>query len=448
MCKRIEREESMKKFTDFIEQFIDPLMQKLNQYKIITALKNGTMFMTPFLILGGLAMVVIFFPGLDQVAPEVATWLSTNLGQLTDCTIGFMGLVMLVGVASAYSKEQEINQIYGVLTAILSFMIVTIFSSTQEIMINDVPTTVTLNGVIPTGTFGSRSMITGIIVALVSVKIFSVIFHKNIVIKMPDSVPPMVTNAFVSVFPASGALIFFIILRIIFAATPYGSLTECIYTVITTPLLGIGNNIFSFILITQILANILWFFGIHGTNVVNAVWGPILSTMGVANLEAFRAGADVPYIISDAFNTVYGICNVYVIVIAVWLAMRSRRMKSVAKVASVPAMFCISEPMVFGLPIFMNPILMIPYIFCSSVQFAIAYVLCVIGFAPIPVIPTPWTCPAFINVLLATNWNFMGVLTQVILIVVGVLIWLPFMKLLDKSFLKDEEKETVEIQEA
>lgn len=436
----------MEKFTRWIEQFIDPLMQRLNQYKIITALKNGTMFMTPFLILGGLTLVVICFPGLDKAAPELALWLGMNLGQLSDCTIGFMGFVMLIGVASAYAKEQEINQIYGVITAILCFMIVTIFSATQAVMIDGVATQVTMNGVIATGAFGSRSMITGIIVALTSIKIFAVVFHKNIIIKMPDSVPPMVSNAFTSVFPASAALIVFVIIRIIFLSTPYGSLTECIYAVITTPLLGIGNNIFSFILITQIFANVLWYFGIHGTNVVMAVWGPILATMGVANLEAFRAGDPLPYIISDSFNGVYGICNVYVIIIAVWLVMRSKRMKSVAKVASVPALFCISEPMVFGLPIFMNPILMIPYLICSSVQFTLAYVLCVVGFAPVPVIPTPWTCPAFINILLATNWNFMGVVTQLILIVVGVLIWLPFMKVLDRSFLHDEEQELVEVQ--
>ena len=433
----------MNKITSMLEKYIEPLMEKINSYKLISALKNGTMFMTPFLIFGGIVLIITNFPGLDKIAPDLATWLDTNLGQLSTVTIGFMGLVMIIGVASAYSKELKINEIYGTITALLSYMVVTLFSSTQEVLIDGATQTATLNNVIPTDAFGSRAMITGIIVAIVSVRIFAWVYHKNLVIKMPESVPPMVTNAFTSVFPASISLVFFVIVRIIFMATPYGSLTECIYTLITLPLMGIGNNIFSFLLITQIFANILWFFGIHGTNVVNSVWSPILTTMGVANLEAFQAGKDLPYIISNSFNSVYGITSVYVIAIAMLIVMRSKRMRGVAKVSTLPAVFCISEPMVFGLPIFMNPILFIPYLLCSSVQLGLAYVLCVIGFAPVPVIPTPWTCPVFINALLSTNWNFMGVITQIILIVVGVLIWLPFMKLLDKSFLKDEQEESV-----
>ena len=430
----------MDRITAMLEKYIEPVMTKINSYKLINALKNGTMFMTPYLIFGGIILVITNFPGLDKISPEISTWLNTNLSQLSNCTIGFMGLIMIIGMASAYSEELKINQIYGTITALLSYLVVTVFSSTQEILIDGVSQTATMSNVIPLDAFGSRSMITGIIVALISVRIFAWVIEKDIVIKMPENVPPMVSNAFTSVLPAAASILFFGVVRIVFAYTPFGSLTECIYTLITTPLMGIGNNIISFLLITQIFANLLWFFGIHGTNVVNSVWAPVLTTMGVANLEAFQAGKDLPYIISNSFNSVYGITNVYVIIIAMLIVMKSKRMKSVAKVSTVPAVFCISEPMVFGLPIFMNPILFIPYLLCSSIQFAIAYFLCYIGFAPVPVIPTPWTCPAFINVLLATNWNFMGVITQLILIVVGVLIWLPFMKVLDRSFLKEENQ--------
>lgn len=436
----------MEKITALLEKYIEPLMTKLNSYKLINALKSGTMFMTPYLIIGGIILVITNFPGLENINPELADWLGTNLGQLSSCTISFMGLIMIIGVASAYSKELEINEIYGTITALLSYLVITMFTSTQEVVVDGVTQTVTMGNVIPTDAFGSQSMITGIIVALISVKIFAVVYHKNLVIKMPDSVPQMVSDSFTSLFPAAASIVFFGIVRLIFSYTPYETLTNCIYTVLTVPLLGIGNNIISFLLVTQIFANILWFFGIHGTNVVNSVWAPILTTMGVANLEAFQAGKELPYIISNTFNSVYGITNVYVILIAMLIVMKSNRMKSVAKVATVPAVFCISEPMVFGLPIFMNPILFIPYLLCSSVQFAIAYVLCAIGFAPIPVISVPWTCPAFINVLLATNWDFMGVVTQLILIVVGVLIWLPFMKVLDNSYLKDEQNEQIEVQ--
>lgn len=197
---------------------------------------------------------------------------------------------------------------------------------------------------------------------------------------------------------------------------------------------------FSFIFVTQICANFLWFCGIHGSNVINAIWDPILQIMTLANMTAFQSGIHIPYIISTTFKNVYGITNVYVIIISLILIPKSKRLKKVTKMSLIPSLFCISEPMVFGIPIFMNPILFIPYILCSSLQFLVAYFLCVIGFAPIPVIPVPWTAPLFLNVLISTNWDIKGVLTQIILIIIGVVIWGPFIRVLDHKYLKEEKK--------
>lgn len=428
----------MAKIEQYLENYIEPFMEKVDENKVMSALKAGSMATTPFLILGGLVMIIINFPGLENIYPDAHAWLNEILSPLVDCTFGLSGLIMLVGIAVAYAKELEVHTVYATITALLCLMLVTPFRVSQTVIVEGVSHNITLNGILSVQAFGFRSMITAIIISIISVRLFAFVYHKDLVLKMPKSVPPMVFHAFTTIIPASLALLLFLIVRIILNATPFDSLTDCIYSIVITPLLGIGNNIFSFIGVTQILANILWFFGIHGTNVVQAIWGPILQTMGIANLEALRLGNDFPYIISDAFHNGYGITNVYVILITMMLVMKSKRMKKVAKMSMVPAIFCVSEPMMFGLPIFMNPILLFPFFVCSSLQFIIAYILCFIGFAPIPVIPTPWTTPIFINILIATNWNIMGVITQIILLLVGVIVWYPFLRALDHRYMKEE----------
>lgn len=439
----------MNNFMELLERRLMPLAEVISRNKYLIATRDGFLVNMPLLIIGSFFMLINNFPikpWTDFLSNTTlnGTSLSALLSVPTNATYSIMAIFVVIGIGYNFAKQMKVNPLFSAATAVVGWFMLMPFSTSftpegsKEIF---------QVSSLPLEWIGARGIFIGIICSFVAVHIYKFVSDKGWVIKMPAGVPSTVTSSFASLIPIALVMTSFLVIHLIFKLTPWDNAFNFIFQFLQLPLQHIGDSLGAMVII-YLFAHILWFFGIHGTNVVNAIWGPILSTMGVANLEAFRAGNSIPYIISDAFNTVYGICNVYVIVIAVWLAMRSRRMKSVAKVASVPAMFCISEPMVFGLPIFMNPILMIPYILCSSVQFAIAYVLCVVGFAPVPVIPTPWTCPAFINVLLATNWNFMGVVTQVILIIVGVLIWLPFMKLLDKSFLKDEEGETAQIQEA
>lgn len=430
----------MDKITLILEKYIEPAIGKFDDNKVMVSLKAGSIFTTPFLILGGFVSVIIYFPGLEKIFPSFFQWAVENLSIVEECTFGLSAIMMLLGVSSSYAKEYKVNTIYATITAFLCFLMITIFKDTQSIMVDGVLHEVTVSNVIPVSAFGFRGIIVAILVSLLSVRIYAYLTHHKVAIKMPESIPPNTFNAFSAIVPAAGTILVFLIIRNIFLNSPYESVTNFIYQIITTPLLGVGNNIFSFIFVTQICGNILWFFGVHGTNVVNTIWNPILQTMTMANITAFKAGETLPFIVSNTFNTVYGITGVYVIVISLLLVAKSQRMRKVTKMSVVPAIFCISEPMVFGVPIFMNPILFIPYLICSSVQFLVAYVLCYIDFAPVPVIPIPWTTPIFINALLSTNWNWMGVVTQVILLVVGVLIWVPFIKILDKKYIDEESK--------
>ena len=429
----------MNKITYILEEYIEPTMERVEENQILISIRSGSIYATPFIILGSLITLLVNFPGISIFFPDVSQWMQNYLTPLLDCTYGVSALVMMIGVVSIYAKEKEVDRIFATITAILAYVILTIYpgSSEANTQMSGIVEMVNTSYYISLDVFGFKAIILAIMTSLVSVKIFSLFYKSN---KNQSNLYGKIFtfDIYKVILPISMTLIFFVLLKEICISITSQSVIDFVYSMITTPMLVIGKNIFSFIFVTQICANFLWFFGIHGTNVVNAVWDPILQTLSMSNLIAFQSGQDIPSIISSTFQNVYGITNVYCILIALILVARSKRLKKTYKMSLVPALFCISEPMLFGIPIFINPVLFVPYILCSSIQFIVAYILCYIGFAPVPILPVPWTTPIFINVLISSEWNFYGVLTQIILLIIGVIIWYPFLKILDRRYLCDE----------
>lgn len=435
----------MKKIEKFLQKFLVPVANYLNRNKVVIALRDGMVMTLPLVLFGSFSLIISYFPYLDQIAPDLALWLQNFFAQANAATMGIMALLVLVGVSSSYARELKVDRIYGVLTALGSFMMVTIFSATGTVNVNgEEITDAVMNNVIPVDVLGSMGIFTAIIVAILSVRIFAYIHSKDLTIKMPDSVPPNVANSFSALIPVMITLFVFLVIRNVMLATQFGSIQEMIYTLITTPLLRLGNNIVAYSLLI-IVQQLLWFFGIHGTSILSAVWGPVSDTMMAANLEAYTAGEPLPYILSTPFGTVYGqggAQGILPAVIAAFAVMKSKQTKMVAKLSIAPATFNIQEPFHFGLPSFMNPILLIPYVLVTVVQIWIAYGLCYVGIAPVPIFPVPWTTPIILSGFLATG-SIMGAVTQLIQLVVGVLIWIPFIRLVDKDYYILEQGEKV-----
>jgi PTS system cellobiose-specific IIC component len=185
----------------------------------------------------------------------------------------------------------------------------------------------------------------------------------------------------------------------------------------------------------------LWWLGIHGANIIMAVYQPILLTAAAANVEASLAGTALPYTITYAwwftFTTMFNLA----IPLALLIGGKSIRAKTVGKMSVIPAAFCIHEPVFFGLPVVLNPILFIPFTLGFTIQFVFVYIMTKTGLCPVPINTIPWTTPPIIGGLLATNFNIMGAVTQVASIALGVLIYLPFIKVLDKQYLQEEKSE-------
>ncbi len=252
-------------------------------------------------------------------------------------------------------------------------------------------------------------------------------------------------KVFLSLIPAGISVLVFFILNIIFAMTPYENAFNFVFTILQTPLLKLGNTLPAMV-IAYIFLHIFWFFGVNGGSVVGAVFNPILQTLSAENLAAFQAGQPLPNIISqqfqDLFATFGGCGSTLSLLIAMLFFCRSKRIKELGKLAFIPGLFGINEPIVFGLPILLNPMMLIPFMLVPTINIVISYFCMSIGLVPLcSGVAIPWTMPVILSGFLATGWQ--GAVLQLILLVLGVFIYMPFIKMMDKQYM-EEESRTVE----
>ena len=215
-----------------------------------------------------------------------------------------------------------------------------------------------------------------------------------------------------------------------------------IFTILQTPLLKLGNTLPAMV-IAYIFLHFFWFFGVNGGSVVGAVFNPILQTLSADNLAAFQAGQALPNIISqqfqDLFATLGGCGSTLSLLIAMLLFCHSKRIKELGKLALIPGVFGINEPIVFGLPIVLNPMILIPFMLVPTINIVISYVCMSIGLVPLcSGVAIPWTMPVVLSGFLATGWQ--GAVLQLLLLILGVFIYMPFIKMMDKQYLADEAK--------
>mgnify|MGYP003378197595 FL=1 len=292
---------------------------------------------------------------------------------------------------------------------------------------------------------GSKGVFVAMIIGFVSIKIYGWFVRKDITIKMPDGVPPTVARAFTALIPMSVTVIVVWLLRIGFVMTPWENVFSFIYSFLQIPLQNLGGTVFAQAGV-YLFAHVLWFFGIHGTNITDSVYNPILLALSAENLEALQAGLPAPNIINAQFQSLFatigsGGCTLSLLV-AILVTCKSERLQKLARLCIAPGIFNINEPVIFGLPIVLNPVLFIPFILCPFVYIVLPYVVMAAGLVPIcNGVLVPWSTPAILSGFLVSGWQ--GAVWQAILIVIGALIYLPFIKTLDKQYLAEQDNAPV-----
>ncbi|MGL5578161.1 MAG: PTS sugar transporter subunit IIC, partial [Fusobacteriaceae bacterium] len=287
-----------------------------------------------------------------------------------------------------------------------------------------------------------KGMFVGMFTGIFATEIYRRVIQKGWVIKMPEGVPPAVSKSFSALIPVFLTLTIFILMRIGFTMTPFGNIHDFIYTVVQKPLVALGSGLPT-TLVAIFFIQTLWFFGLHGQIIVNSVLDPIWNTLSLENLEAFQKGVELPHIVTKQFIETFtvgigGTGMTLGVVVCILMFAKSRQLKEVGKLSGPAGVFNVNEPMIFGLPIVMNPLILIPWIISPIVVVAFSYIVMRLGIVPPPTgVAVPWTVPIFFSGVLATNSVLGGVLQLVNLGIVSA-IWFPFVKLLDKQYCLNE----------
>lgn len=262
---------------------------------------------------------------------------------------------------------------------------------------------------------------------------------------MPAGVPGAVSRSFSALIPITLTLSVFLVIRIIFSYTPFDTVQNFIYTVIQQPLTVLGSGLPA-TLIAVLLIQIFWFFGLHGQIIINSVFDPIWYALNDENLQAFQAGTELPNIVTKQFIDTFlvgmgGSGMTLAVVILIFMIGKSRQLKELGKLGGPAGIFNVNEPIIFGLPIIMNPIIIIPWLIAPVVVTIITYYAMSIGLVPPPAgIIVPWTTPPILSGFLATGNAWQGAVLQMFNIIVVGIIWWPFLKVLDKNYYENEAK--------
>ncbi len=419
-----------------LESVLMPLAEKIGKNKYLISIRDGFLLSMPLLIVGSFFLLLANFP-IPGWAQFWARFFGENwtsyFAKPTDATFSIMAILAVVGIGYTFAEQMKGDQMFGAAIALVCWFLIMPY----EVLAGE-----TVVQGIPMGWVGSKGLFVGMICAFVSVHIYAWVDRQGWVIRMPEGVPPTVGKSFAALIPAGLAILVFFVINIIFAMTPYKNAFNFVFTILQAPLLKLGNTLPAMV-IAYIFLHLFWFFGVNGGSVVAAVFNPILQTLSAENLTAFQAGAPLPNIISQQFQDLFasfgGCGSTLSLLIAMLLFCRSKRVKELGKLALIPGIFGINEPLVFGLPIVLNPMILIPFMLVPTINIVISYVCMSIGLVPLcSGVAIPWTMPVVLSGFLSTGWQ--GAVLQLLLLIMGVFIYMPFIKMMDKQYLTDEAK--------
>lgn len=429
-----------------VVQKIVPVAAKIQNNKFLKAISSAFMITMPALMVGAIFSLLKSFPFGEGYTDFLAnTKLDIILNAGVDATTNLIALYVIVALGYNMGKALELDKFMSAIIALMSFIMVTPFSTT---VMDSAENTIPVNSVLPMNWLGAQGIFTALIVGIISSLIYSFIAKRNWKIKLPDSVPPNVSEPFEAIVPAFIILTFFLIVRSAFSFTSYGSLSQFIYSMLSVPLTGLGNSLAAFI-ICLLVIHILWLIGVHGTivavSVMLAIWtGPMME-----NQAALTAGQPIPYMLTGTF--LFAImqwlggpgCMIGLTTNMAFFA-KSQRYKTLGKLSLAPSIFNIIEPVIYGFPLVLNPIMAIPFILTPLIEFILGYILMNLHIIGIPAIPLPtsvFTMP-FIpgGFLLGAGVSF-GIF-MIAMAVLSFLIYYPFFKVADRIALKEEKEQS------
>jgi cellobiose PTS system EIIC component len=426
---------------EWLENHLMEPLGKIAQNKYLQAIRDAfVIFALPVIITGAIFLIIANPPtsldwGIINAWENAVTPIQAELLFPFNLTFGLMALTVSFGVGYSLAIRQEMDAVMAGILSMLAFFM-TAFPVTD---ITKVPFGDILNYL------GGQGLFVAIILGIVTTEAMRFLINKGFTFEMPAGVPPYVMRTFRALIPFMVILPLVWIIAWIVWANYEVTLPQLVLDLFS-PLVSASNSYWA-ALGMILLMLILWSIGIHGMNVVSSVAYPFWMTQLAENADAVKSGTEATGIVTEPFFHMFthvGGSGATLGLVIFMLFSASVQLKQVGKTAIIPSLFNINEPVIFGLPIVLNPILIIPFVLGPAVIVTINYILFATGILPPVVIQPPFTVPIFFGGFIATGGSWLAGLVQIMNVVIATLIYYPFFKKYEKQLVQQEQEEAAE----
>lgn len=446
----------MNKLIDILEEKVVPVAVKIGNNNYINAIKNAFMKLMPLSLIGAIFILInnVFLNFSEgsffyQMGIRISEDSTKSISQFqsignaaTNGTIGILSLMIPFMFAGEIAKKNKVDESATGLMAIAAFITLT----PTAIAIPNLTETVTG---ISTSYLGGQNVISGMLIGLIVGEAYSFIVNRGWVIKMPDNVPPAVARSFSSLIPGFIILIVLGALSMVLANN-HTNFHEIIIKFIATPLTNAGGIVGA---VYIFFSGFLWFFGVHGALVLSALDSPVMGVMALQNIDIFQKYGSVDAAIKagehfnmwakpmiDSYIFLGGTGATLGLIIAIFLASKRSDWRQVAKFGLPAGIFQINEPILFGIPVILNPVLFIPYILVQPILGIVTTIAYKIGFIPPVTNIAPWTMPVGLGAFFNTNGSISAMALAFINLGIATLIYFPFVVVANKIAEKEQQE--------
>lgn len=413
------------KLLDFQEK-LQRVAGGISSNRYLKSVTEGLMSILPVMIIGAFSSLLSGMAIAPYQEFITETGLKTILALPARYTLDMIAIYAVFFIAYRLSVNFNKDGAPAGLIALISFFVLTPFVRIENA------------NLLPYRFIGAQGLFIAIIVGLVTARLYVYFANKGFVIKMPEGVPPTVSKAFSGLIPSVAIVVLFTLVSTFFGMTSYESAHQFVYGFIQAPLQNLGGGLGSLIVMTLVV-HVLWLFGIHGMMVILPIYLSVYMTLGIQNMDLVAAGtalSDLPNIVTSGFFMAFILLGGSGATLGLNLIMafkaKSARYKTLGRLALPGSFFGINEPIIFGLPMVLNPFMAIPFIIAPLTNALIAFFLMSSGILH--------KTNGF-HLPLGTPFGLSGILVggifmvalQLVLLVIDAIIYYPFFRMLDKQ---------------
>lgn len=419
----------MEKFMKFFEEKITPPLTKVSEVKHLRAIRDGIISTMPLILIGCMFLVIFNFP-----IASWKEWITPKAGVFLipfRTTVSLMALYASYGMGYALAKSYNLDGVSGGVLTMAAFVLMNVPKT-----VLDAASGKELGWALPMEYLGGSGMFVAIICMLIAVEILRFCKVRNLTIKMPEQVPPSVARSFEALIPGLFIIVLVWVIRVLL-----GFDINIFLMNLFEPLMGIAGNSLIGLLIPVILMCLLWTTGISGDSVIGSIVRPIWLVLMDQNMAAVAAGGQAQNIGVEGFLDLFlwiGGTGGTLALCVLLLTSKSAYLKEVGKFSIIPGLFNISEPIMYGAPVAVNPILAIPFIIGPIITTCVTYFAMAWGLVAKVSVMAPWTLPSPIKAFLSTN-DWRAVVLVIINFAIYVIVYYPFFKAYEGQLLSEEK---------